>query len=416
MKGNSNCRIAIKDMHIVFVTYEFVTEKIVGGLGNYLANISSILAENNNYVTILMISDHNKRIEWKKNVIVETFKYTYCSQKNIFFEFIDFLFQSNFSNYYYRSYAINKRIEELNKVNKIDIIQYCGDDFSIWKRRNEIPSIVRLSSFGSWIQLASISGSNMADYSWLNGMQSRLFIKSLKFADAVYGPSRCVANFVKKKSPFQKISIIESPCLLTDGDVGQVDEILVGKRYFLFLGKLSVLKGIEVIQGAIFEILKDNPDIYFVFVGRDAEHRMKDILKNAGEYKEKIIYMGEIKDRKRVSAIIKNAYACVLPSRADNLPNTCIESMALGKIVIGTYGASFDQLIIDKQNGLLIQRDNPDQLIEAIHYLSGLTEEQRNLMGERAKQRISLMSPDKIYDQVIRFYGDVIERKKRKNK
>lgn len=403
-------------MHIVFVTYEFVTEKIVGGLGNYLANISSILAENNHNVTILMISNHNKRIEWKKNVIVETIQYTYCSQKNLLFEYIDYIYHSNFSNDYYRSDAINRKIQELDKIKKIDIVQYCGDDLSIWKRRKEIPSVIRLSSFGVWIRYASIPGSDLNDYSWLNCIQSKMFIKSLKFADAVYGPSKCVVDFIKKKNPLQKISVIESPCLFTDREVGQIDEILAGKKYFLFFGRLIVFKGIEVIEDAIFEILKDNPDKYFVFVGADFEYRLKNIFRNAGEYKDRIIYMGEIKDRKKISAVIKNAYACVLPSRADNLPNTCIEAMALGKIVIGTYGASYDQLIVDRQNGLLIQRDNPDELIEAIRYLNGLTEEQRNIMGERAIQRTEMMSPDRIYNQVIRFYEDVIERKKRKSK
>lgn len=403
-------------MHIVFVTYEFVTEKINGGLGNYVANISSILAEKNHYVTVLLISNHNKRIKWKRNVTVETFKYTYYSQKNLFSEYVDFVFRCNFSNQYYRSDLINKKIEELDKIKKIDIVQYCGDDFSIWKRRKKIPSIVRLSSFKEWIEFALLSGSNMDDYSWLNSIQSRLFIKSLKFADAVYGPSKCVADLVRKKNPFQKISIIESPCLFTDKIVERVDDILFGKKYFLFFGKLDVLKGIEVIENAVYTIMKDNPDKYFVLMGRDAGGRIQNILDKAGKYKEKIIYMGEIRDRGRLSAVIKNAYACILPSRADNLPNTCIESMALGKIVIGTYGASFDQLIIDKQNGLLIKRDNPNELIAAIRYLNGLTEEQRNEMGQRAKKRVEMMSPDKIYNQVIKFYEDVIEQKKRKDK
>lgn len=403
-------------MNIVFVTYEFVTEKISGGLGSYLANISSILAEKNHSVTILLISDHNARIVWKKNVTVETFKYTYYSQKNLLCEYIDCVLHAGFSSYLYRSEAINRKIEELDKIKKIDIVQYCGDDMSIWMRRKNIPSVIRLSSFGAWYQLASTSGSNMDDYSWLSDIQSRIFLKSLKFADAVYGPSICVADMIKKKRPFQKITIIESPCLFNDEHMGQVDKILCGKKYFLFLGKLSVLKGIEVIQDAIFEIMKDNPDKYFVFVGRDIENKLEKILEKAGECKERIIYMGEIKDREKLSAVIKNAYTCVLPSRADNLPNTCIESMALGKIVIGTYGASYDQLIVDRENGLLIQRDNPGQLIEAIRYLNGLTEEQRNIMGEKAKQRTEMMEPDKIYRQVIQFYEQVIERKKRKNK
>ncbi len=46
-----------------------------------------------------------------------------------------------------------------------------------------------------------------------------------------------------------------------------------------------------------------------------------------------------------------------LPSRIDNLTNTCIESMALGKVVIGTQGAIFEQLIEDGVNCFLCRID-----------------------------------------------------------
>ena len=43
---------------------------------------------------------------------------------------------------------------------------------------------------------------------------------------------------------------------------------------------------------------------------------------------------------------------CSLPSKVDNLPNTCLEAMALKRVVIGSRtAASFDQLISDGVNG-----------------------------------------------------------------
>lgn len=46
-------------MHIVYITVEFVSErKPCGGLGHYLANIATIMAERGHQVTILVQTDH----------------------------------------------------------------------------------------------------------------------------------------------------------------------------------------------------------------------------------------------------------------------------------------------------------------------------------------------------------------------
>src|ERR1051326_7456438 len=46
----------------------------------------------------------------------------------------------------------------------------------------------------------------------------------------------------------------------------------------------------------------------------------------------------------------------VLPSLIDNLPNSCLEAMGLGRVVIGTKGTSFEELITDEANGFLIEQ------------------------------------------------------------
>lgn len=143
---------------------------------------------------------------------------------------------------------------------------------------------------------------------------------------------------------------------------------------------------------------------------------MRSVKLAAKQYSDRVLYLGEIKDNEILFPIVKSSYACIFPSRADNLPNTCIEAMGLGKIVIGTYGASFEQLINHKESGLLIKRDSPKALIKAVDYLMSMTEEKREEMGERAKERVAQMTPDLVYERLILFYQEVIKRAKCRKK
>lgn len=94
----------------------------------------------------------------------------------------------------------------------------------------------------------------------------------------------------------------------------------------------------------------------------------------------------------------------------DNLPNTCIEAMALGKIVIGTNGASFEQLVDDGKNGYLCERDDPESLFKCMEKVMNMTEEEKNIMGMKAKLRTEEMSDEKIYNQLFSVYQDVVKQ------
>jgi len=98
----------------------------------------------------------------------------------------------------------------------------------------------------------------------------------------------------------------------------------------------------------------------------------------------------------------------VLPSRVDNLPNTCLEAMALGRVVVGTRGASFDQLIDDGQNGFLCDIDSPESLRAAVERALALTDAQRATVGASAARRIDELRPEKTIPPLVAFYEAAI--------
>jgi glycogen synthase len=65
-------------------------------------------------------------------------------------------------------------------------------------------------------------------------------------------------------------------------------------------------------------------------------------------------------------AVLQKADVAVLPSQIDNLPNTVIESLMFGIPVIGSRGASVDELVDEDQNGHLVDLGDADGLAKAL--------------------------------------------------
>lgn len=406
-------------MHILFTAYEFVTEKRpCGGCGHYIANIASLLASKGNQVTVLVLSNHNSSFQWKENIEVITFQYQYePSIRSIFTDFIEKLCHVYISENINKSFAYKKQIIAINKKKKIDIIQHNGDHLEGWCRNRKIPTVIRLSSFYPWLNQANNKNSDMEDMSWLNSYESKFFMYPFTKADGVFAPSKRVAGFVNSCLP-KRVSVIESPFMLDNRlCISHNIDILKNQKYLLFFGRICILKGIYTIIDALYQVLEENPELYFCFVGHIEQKGLYDrILNAAGEYRNRVVVLGEVKDRQELQGIIANAEACVLPSRADNLPNTCIEAMGMGKIVIGTYGASYEQLIKHKKSGILIKIDSKNALLKAIRYVMNMSTKEKERMSGLAKQRIEKMHPDIVYQQIIDFYNKTIHHKSRLKK
>jgi len=63
---------------------------------------------------------------------------------------------------------------------------------------------------------------------------------------------------------------------------------------------------------------------------------------------------------------LRGAEAAVLPSRCDNLPNTVIETLLLRVPVIGSRGASIDELVEPGRSGQLVPIGDPVALAEVM--------------------------------------------------
>lgn len=391
-------------MNIAFITPEFITEiGRDGGLANYIHKISLALQERGHNIYVIVSSDRDEKFIHKGVTVIRV-----NIQLNGLFSFFkacSFGFYAPFS-WGFQSWKLNKVLKKLHHTDNVAIAQYASYTGTAYFRSKNIPCVSRLSSYQPVLDEVNGLSRNLS-----RKIQHYIEAQALRRSDAIFGPSELIANIVAAKIK-KKIEIIESPLsLINESDMQLYNERLKGKKYLLFFGSLGVLKGLKDIAEVLSTLLSKFADLYFVFVGKDfgyqGEPMINYIWKQAGTSKERCLYLGSL-EQNFLQPIIENAEAVVLPSRIDNFPNTCIESMAKGKIVIGTRGASFEQIIQDGDNGFLCERGSPASLLGVIEKVLLLDSETKFRVESRAQATTERLNPKIISRNLEIFYEKII--------
>lgn len=408
-------------MHIVFATVEFVTEGMGdGGLANYIMKASRIFTAHGHRVTVVVLSGSNEAFEYKPNIRVVCVRRDESEIAWLLSRVKNMELKKNLVCCSY-SYKLNKRIREINSYEKIDIVQYCHLSALGLFRMKEIPSVVRMSAFEPICREAFKSDFILRRQPVKIELMDKINFLALHRADGVFAPGVLTANIIQKVIN-REVKVLESPTMGVDFDsLGKLPENLSDKKYFLYFGTLNNIKGLKVLIQSIYKILQNNPEYYFVFVGKDCGVSMqegmrtsavKKLKEEAKEFRDRIIYFPTMNDKGLLNSIIYYAQLCILPFRFENLPNTCIEAMELGKIVISTQKSGVSQLIKDGYNGFLVEQNSPKAIVEKVQEVLALPNEKKKQVANRAVRSIQRMSPDNFYRYMMEYYQEMIQKKK----
>ena len=388
-------------MRIAFPTTEYVTESsYAGGLANYLHRITGALRDLGHEVHVLVVSDVEPGSFEHDGIRVHRMRWQHAARP------VRVLKAGSSHKDAWMSHLVAAELDRLHRQFRFDVIQYPSYRALALGRLRGVPSVVRISSHRRlW---------NQAGAGSLDRVAERLELSALRRADAVYAPSRLLAEAVSADARID-VSVIEPPFHAeTPGQDETTAEHLADRPYLLFYGTLSELKGVGTIARAIGDILELDSSLRFVFIGKDGGlsggPAVEVLRAAAGGEADRIVHMPPI-PHEQLYPVIRNARAVVLPSLVDNLPNTCLESMGLGQIVIGTRGASFDQLITDGESGFLCEPGDASSLYQAVSRALSLSRSERQRIAAAARARIAELEPSKAAGRLVDFFrGLGVER------
>ena len=190
----------------------------------------------------------------------------------------------------------------------------------------------------------------------------RMARRALRRADRLYAPSRFLADHLARQG--LRVEVVQPPAFLEAKPAAQPPRELP-PRYFVHFGQLMPVKGTPLVAQALVRVLAEQPDFAFVFAGRDRMGRFEEWARAWGAGRARVRVLGEL-DKPELYAVLAGADAAVLPSRFDNLPNTVVESLLLGVPVIGTAGASIDELVTPGVTGVLVPDGDVTALADAM--------------------------------------------------
>lgn len=393
-------------MNILFVTPEYPKRgQPTTGFPNYLYRVSLALIQMGHKPIILSAGGWN---EYRIDQEIEIWTVGIQAYTKSKFQTVSYILRASEIGY-----KLNKKIKEIEKKIKIDIIQFTSLYGIALFYTGKNPAVLRLSSYAktAFSSYQTFPPTTVKVMAFFERMSARK-------CSALFAPCKKNAEVFAKDCK-RSVKVIETPFVndVQKYDNKYVNTELAGKKYVLFFGTLYIEKGILVIAKILETFLKANSEYYFVFIGDvcsiDGESAANILQRYAGKYVNRVkIY--KALSHGQLYPIIQQSEFIVLPSLMENLSNACIEAMYFRKVVIGTDGASFEQLIIHGKNGFLCRIGDSQDLLDKMQIVVSMTEEDKIYMGELAKQRIDRLKPECVVKRLVQLYEYVVMNCKEK--
>ena len=168
---------------------------------------------------------------------------------------------------------------------------------------------------------------------------------------------------------------------------------------FLFLGRYERRKGIEELNDAISTIVskEQKQKTEFHFIGPIPQEKH---LQNKA-----VIYHGEIRDRVKLTAAIKNCDVLICPSWSEGMPNVILEAMANGLTVIATDVGAVNVLVNEK-TGYLIDNSVPELIRNEIEKILASSNEE---LDSKKQNALNYIKESFVWEKLINKFLNLIK-------
>lgn len=274
---------------------------------------------------------------------------------------------------YYKSeniYPINEKVkittveEETSTTNKLTVMLWMRKYF-----RNNADVIISFLATFNMLAICANKGNDIplivADRNDPRYVPSNKIIRTLrddlyKHAESVVVQTTDNKNYFSQEIQ-DKCAVIMNPFVMND-KIGSAintdkDDLIVS------VGRLEKQKNQEMLINAFNELRDKYPTYRLVIYGEGPYRDTLQELINKNNLQDRVLLPGSTKE---ILDKIKSAKLFVLPSDYEGMSNALAEAMCIGLPVISTNVSGTSDLIVNNENGIVINVGKKDELVIAI--------------------------------------------------
>lgn len=203
-----------------------------------------------------------------------------------------------------------------------------------------------------------------------------------------------------KKDGIKNVKGIHNFILLEDYNLKIKDD-----GYLLYIGRLSKEKG-------IFDLVNSmkNNNQKLLIAGAGPEKDKVEALIKSEKLGKRVKLLGKLEPQE-VKEYVRKAKAIVVPSVwYENCPYSILETIAIGKPIIGANIGGIPELVIDGENGLLFESGNVEDLSEKINLLFKDKKLYEKFCA-RSKELSKQYDKEKYYNELMKIYNSILKKK-----
>ena len=375
-------------MRICYLTEEYPPETGRGGIGTYAHEIACAMADLGHEVHVITKTGGAPYQVEHEGIMVH----------RIPRPAIDGVGQSyRVAELIGRSLAVYTKVSELDATRAFDIIEApeIGSEALHLAFKSEICLVTRLHTPTFLVkELNPHQGDTVFPYATPFPETADVLERHQTVGSAgITAISRAIALRVGKRwgIDLDRIEVIPNsfdPNIASTEDPTVYEATLAEAEYLLYYGRLEERKGVHVFASALPSILREFPRIKAAFVGEDMGYRNRSmrswVLDQTRDFLDRLVFIDRL-EHAALFPIIRNAKLMVLPAPWEGLGYTCLESLALGKVVVATFGSGFEEMIRHGENGFLTGPGDSEGLANIVKEL--LLREDLDSIGRKAEAR-----------------------------
>ena len=225
-------------------------------------------------------------------------------------------------------------------------------------------------------------------FRWLKApLQILLGQVTARLADRVLAPSAATAAEIRRDYRVDEVGVVPN---VTGGlAVEPLGEMEGEPGYLLFVGRLRIRKGVEVLLEALRDLGRRFPSVpsASLRIAGDGEHRER-LERKVAELGlgSSVVFLGTC-GAARVRTLLRGAAALVVPSTYEGMPLVVLEAMESGVPVVASRVSGIPEVVVGGETGWLVPPEDPAARAGALAEVLAEPGEARR-RGEAGRRRV----------------------------